>query len=98
MPATNFGKKNVRPHSVVITPPSTLDSEKEIAKIIFEYVELADKGQLSKKQLDKVAKPLQKQLDSMRVLLGSYEVVELDRYRTQLVSEMVDRRVAREKK
>lgn len=77
---------------------SKLDEAKETAKTIFEYVEQADTKKITKKQLDIKAKPLQRHLDSLRLLLTADEVKELDAYRTQLVSEMVDRKVIRDRK
>ena len=75
---------------------STLDTAKIVAKKILDYVELTEEKHLTKKQLDKIAKPLQHQLDSMRVLLSPEEIRQLDVYRTQLVSEMVDKKVQRD--
>jgi len=63
----------------------------------FEFVEQADTKQYPKRIRQK-AEPLQSQLDSLRLILTTSEVTELDNYRTQLVSEMVDRKVIRDSK
>jgi hypothetical protein len=77
---------------------SKLEEAKNTAKQIFEFVEQAETKQISKKELDKKAKPLQAHLDSLRIILTQGEVKELDDYRTILVSEMVDRKVIRDRK
>ena len=77
---------------------SKLEEAKNTAKQIFEFVEQAETKQITKKELDKKAKPLQAHLDSLRIILTSSEITELDDYRTQLVSEMVDRKVIRDSK
>lgn len=77
---------------------STLDTAKIVAASIISYVEQADTGLISKKEMDKKAKPLQKQLDSMRHLLSLEDSAKLDDYRTQLFSAMVDRKVKRKQK
>lgn len=77
---------------------SKLDEAKETAKTIFEFVEQADTKKITKKQLDLKAKPLQSHLDSLRLVLTADEIKELDSYRTKLVSEMVDRKVIRDRK
>jgi hypothetical protein len=83
--------------SIIPSKPSKLSEAKEIAKTILTYVEQADMKKITKKQLDKKAAPLQKHLDSLRFELTPDELKELDDYRTQLVIEMADRKVAREK-
>lgn len=77
---------------------SKLDEAKETAKTIFELVEQVETKKITKKQLDLKAKPLQSHLDSLRLVLTADEIKELDSYRTQLVSEMVDRKVIRDRK
>lgn len=82
-------------HTSAVLYKSPLSDAKETAKTIFEYVEQADTKKITKKQLDKKAMPLQKHLDSLRKVLSEDEIKDLDEYRTQLVSEMVDRKVNR---
>lgn len=77
---------------------SKLDEAKEIAKTILDYVEQADSKQITKEELDKKAMPLQKQLDSLRLILTTNEIKELDSYRTQLFNELIDRKVIRDRK
>jgi len=92
---SSSNKQAIEPNKIEI---SRLKEAKSIAKQIFEFVEQADTKQISKKELDKKAEPLQSQLDSLRLILTTSEVTELDNYRTQLVSEMVDRKVIRDSK
>jgi hypothetical protein len=75
---------------------SNLEVAKDVAKTIFEYVEQADSKQITKEELDIKAKPLQSQLDSLRLVLTANEIAELDSYRTQLFNEMIDRKVIRD--
>ena len=77
---------------------SKLVEAKKTAKQIFEFVEQAETNQITRKELDKKARPLQAHLDSLRIILTQTELTELDDYRTNLVSEMVDRSLLRKKK
>jgi PBP1b-binding outer membrane lipoprotein LpoB len=51
---------------------------KQTSKQIFEYIEQVEDKIISKKQLDKIAKPLQAHLDSLRPTLMLFEKQELD--------------------
>lgn len=77
---------------------SKLEEAKEVAKTIFEYIEQADCNQITKIHFDIKAKPLQSHLDSLRLVLTTDEIKELDSYRTQLFNEMIDRKVIRDRK
>lgn len=77
---------------------SKLDEAKETAKTIFEFVEQVETNKITKEQLDLKAEPLQIHLDSLRLVLTSEEIKELDSFRTQLVNDMVDRKIIRDRK
>jgi hypothetical protein len=76
---------------------SRLTEAKSVAKTIFEYLEQADLNQITKEQLDIKAKPLQSHLDSLRLVLTTNEIKELDAYRAQLLNDLVDRKVIRDR-
>ena len=99
-PTYTKNKNNTADTSKVKTEivKSKLDEAKETAKTIFELVEQVETKKITKRQLDLKAKPLQSHLDSLRIVLTADEIKELDAYRTQLVSEMVDRKVIRDRK
>lgn len=69
---------------------------KALQKSIFDYIELVETKKMTKKEMDKVALPLQKRLDSLARELTPSESLEFDKYRNQLASELVDRKVERD--
>ena len=73
---------NLQPSSVQaeLTVKSNLDEAKETQKTIFELIEQAETKKITKKQLDKKAKPLQKHLDSLTLVLNADEKKELKSY------------------
>jgi hypothetical protein len=77
---------------------SKLIEAKETQKIIFQYIEQAETKKITKKQLDRMAKPLQRHLDSLGLVLNANEKKELKDYGIMLVNEMIDRKIARENK
>lgn len=84
----------------VIAPDvdSTLKRAKRLSSIIFNNVEKVDENLMTKKQLKKLCDPMQKELDSLTKKLTLSQNEELKVYRTNLVSEMVDRKVERDRK
>jgi hypothetical protein len=95
---TNTLNNNVQPSSVQaeLTVKSNLDEAKETQKTIFELIEQAETKKITKKQLDKKAKPLQKHLDSLTLVLNADEKKELKSYGSILFNEMIDRKVIRD--
>jgi hypothetical protein len=75
---SNNSKRNkvsVTENKVKLT---NVEDAKQTSKQIFEYIEQVEDKIISKKQLDKIAKPLQAHLDSLRPTLMLFEKQELD--------------------
>lgn len=84
------------PVQTELTKKSNLDQAKETQKTIFELIEEAETKKITKKQLDKKAKPLQRHLDSLTLVLTPDEKKELKSYGEVLFNEMIDRKVIRD--
>lgn len=84
------------PVQAELTKKSNLDQAKETQKTIFELIEQADTKKITKKQFDKKAKPLQRHLDSLTLVLTPEERKELKSYAITIINEVIDRKVIRD--
>lgn len=88
--------------SIYVTPiESSMDRDlriaKELADTIFYYVDQGDSKKMTVKEAKKIANPLQKKLDSIRLLLNAFQIKELDQHTLTLINGVVDRKLEREK-
>ena len=95
-----FSNPSLNKNDRLIAPnvDSTLQRAKNLSTFIFSNVEKVDEHMMTKKQLKKLCDPIQKELDSLIKKLTFPQYEELKEYRSKLVSDMVDRKVERDRK
>jgi len=76
----------------IVSDHDELEEAKAIARKLMEGLEQVEQKEISREEFESVSKPLQKQLNTLILVLEDKELQELESYRYELMVENVEKK------